>query len=75
MTKDLNTPSLRPVLPAESNLKFAVAAFPRGRPGESESIPRVKPGQQGPCPRDFYGRKPRKNQITRSLSAAPTPPG
>ncbi len=31
-TEDLNTPPVRPALPAESNLKSAAAAFPRGRP-------------------------------------------
>ena len=50
VTKDLNTPSLRPALLAESNLKSAAAAFPRGRPRGERIIPRVEPGQQGPCP-------------------------
>ena len=71
MTEDLNTPPVRPALPAESNLKSASAAFPRGQPEESESIPKVRPGQQGPCPQDFYGGKPRKSQTTRLLSAVP----
>ena len=45
-----STPSLRPALPAESYLESAAAAFPRGRPWGERIIPRVGPGQQGPCP-------------------------
>ena len=68
-TRDLNTPSIRPALPAESNLKSAAAAFPRGRPsGEQPQIRQVMPGQQGPCPRDFYGGKPRKSQTMQLVS-------
>ncbi len=73
-TEDLNTPPVRPALPAESNLKSAAAAFPRGRPSrEQPQIRQVMPGQQGPCPQDFYGGKPRKSQTTQLVSPDSTP--
>ncbi len=71
-TEDLNTPPVRSALPAESNFKSAAAAFPRGRPFQrANQIRQVMPGQQGPCPRDFYGGKPRKSQTTQLVSPRP----
>ena len=47
-TEDLNTPPVRSALPAESNLKSAAAAFPRGPPGGE----RINPQGQSPGNRD-----------------------
>ena len=50
---------VRSVLLAESYVKSAAAAFPRGLPFQrANQIRQVIPGQQGSCPQDFYGRKP-----------------
>ncbi len=35
--------------------------------------PSGQPGQQGACPQDFYGGKPRKSQITQLLSTCTAP--
>ena len=49
-TKELNTPPLRPALPAESNLKSAPAAFPRGRPQGERINPQGKARATGTVP-------------------------
>ena len=60
-TRDLNTPSIRSALLAESYVKSAAAAFPLGRPFQrANQIRQVMPGQQGSCPPGFYGGKPGK---------------
>ena len=65
-----STPSLRPALPAESNLKSAAAAFPRRRPWGERIIPRVEPRATGTMPPGFYGGKHWKSQTTQPLSPA-----
>ena len=53
MTEDLNTPPLRPALPAESNLKSASAAFPRGPPGGERINPQGQARATGTVPPRF----------------------
>lgn len=53
--------------------QIRVGSIPSWGPSGERIIPTVRPGQQGPCPRDFYGGKPRKIQTTQLLSTAPKP--
>ena len=56
-TEDLNTPPLRPPLPAESNLKSAPAAFPRGLPQGERINPQGKTRATGTVPPRFLWRE------------------
>ena len=56
-TEDLNTPPVRSALPAESNLKSAAAAFPRGRPGGERINPFGQTRATGTVPPRFLWRE------------------
>ena len=67
-----STPSFRPVLLAESYVKSASAAFPLGRPGESESSS-GHARATGTTHPGFYGRKPWKKPNSTLIINVPRP--